>query len=343
MQAVYSTLSKLRGLLSAPDLAIDLGTANTRLYARGRGMIADEPSLVTIDRATGAVEAVGARALALSDEGRHRRVSPLRAGVVADLDATISLLEPLIHRAHRFGWSRPRVLACIPTDARAEEHEALEKAVRAAGASAVAIVPEPLAAAIGAGIDVASRHAHMLVDIGDGVTDIAVIREGELIATSALRVACSNLHEAVKRRVARQSGVLLLLGEAERLTREIGTARGLSLVGDFSAEGRHRVSGRPTIVRVGRQQVAATIQPVIGQIVEAVCQAVKALPSKTASEIIESGICLTGGGSRLHGMAELIAAETGMTVKPAADPMRAVINGARQMLDVAVRTDLWVN
>ncbi|MBX3276688.1 MAG: rod shape-determining protein [Acidobacteria bacterium] len=343
MQTVYSTFSKLRGLLSAPDIAIDLGTANTRLYARGRGLIADEPSLVAIDRVTGEVAAVGVRAAALADEGRRRRVSPLRAGVVADLDATVSLLEPLIHRASRFGWARPRVLACIPTDAGQEEQAALEKAVRAAGASAVAIVPEPLAAAIGAGIDVASRHAHMLVDIGDGVTDIAVIRESELIATSALRTACSDLHEAVKRRVVRQSGVLLLEGEAERLTREIGTARGLNLVGDFSAQGRHRVSGRPIVVRVGRQEVATSLEPIIGRIVEAVGRAVKALPPKTASEIIESGICLTGGGARLHGMAELIETETGVTVKTAPDPMRAVINGARQMLDVAAQTDLWTN
>lgn len=341
-------LSRLRNRLSAPDLALDLGTANTRLFARGYGLVADEPSLVTFNRKSGAVEAIGARAARLSRQplngsGKWRAVAPLRAGVVADVEAAASLLTPLFSRACRLSLTRPRALACIPTDARTEERAALERAVRAAGASAVAIVPEPLAAAIGAGIDVGSRYAHMLVDIGDGVTDIAVIREGELIQTSAVRVACSDLHSAVRRHVASRSGVLVYMHEAERLTREIGTAHGLNLVGDFSVEGRHRASGRPAVVRVSRQQVAETIEPVIRTIVCAVCRAVQNLPPKTASEIIESGICLTGGGARLHGLAELISAETGVTVKPAVDPLRAVINGAREMLTVAADTGLWNN
>jgi rod shape-determining protein MreB len=341
MQAIFS---KLRGVMSAPDLAIDLGTANTRLYAQGRGLIADEPSLVTINRLTGEVEAVGARAARLADaQDRLHAVAPLRGGVVADVATAVSLLAPFIRRARRFGMMRPRALACIPTDACVEEREALEEAIRAAGAAAVTIVPEPLAAAIGAGIEVESRYAQMLVDIGDGVTDIAVIREAELISTAAVRVACSDLHEAVKQKVVSKSSVLLLAREAERLTREIGTARGLNLVGDFTAAGRHRRSGRPAVVRVSRQDVATSLSPVIETIVQAVCQALDALPAKTASEVIESGICLTGGGARLHGMAELIATETGVTVKPASDPLRAVINGARQMLTVAAKTKLWMN
>ncbi|MGH9802310.1 MAG: rod shape-determining protein, partial [Blastocatellia bacterium] len=197
----------LRKLVAPPDLAIDLGTANTRLYALGHGLIANEPSLIRFQQYTGEVEAVGAQAAWLSSNDPYSpTVSPLHAGVVADIEAASSLLKPFLKRAQRFGLFKPRVLACAPTDACEEERAALIEAAQRAGASEVYIAPEPLAAAIGAGMDVASHYAQMIVDIGDGVTDIAVVRSGSLILTSAVRTACSDLRNAVAQMVSFRHG-----------------------------------------------------------------------------------------------------------------------------------------
>jgi rod shape-determining protein MreB len=340
----FSTLSRLRGIVADPDVAIDLGTANTRLYAVGRGLVADEPSLVAVDRGTGSVEAVGARAARIADsDASVRPVSPLRAGVISDMNAATSLLTPLLRRARRFGLLRPRVLVCAPTDAREDERAALVEATRRAGAAAVTVAPEPLAAAIGAGLDISSSYAQMIVDIGDGVTDIAVIRSGRLVGTSAVRTACSDLHAAVQRSVAEQTNVLLHAREAERLTLDLGAARGTASPRSLVAAGIDRASGIETSVLVSGQQVVQAIDPVVAAIVRAVRTTVSDLPATTACEVIESGICLTGGGARLRGLADLIATETALEVRPAADPMRAVIEGARQMLSVATVTGAWAS
>src|SRR5262249_7266062 len=205
-----SIILGLRRIIAAPDIAIDLGTANTRLYALGRGMIADEPSIVRMSLETGRVEAVGRCAVRLRyRNGNASSVSPLRAGVIEDVDAAASLLKPLMWRARRLGLMRPRALACAPTDASEKERAALIEVTRRAGASYVAIAPEPLAAAIGAGLDISSPYAQMVVDIGDGVTDIAVIRSGTLVATSAVRKACSDLHSAILNHVEKKYKVSL--------------------------------------------------------------------------------------------------------------------------------------
>jgi rod shape-determining protein MreB len=334
--------SRWRSLIADPDLALDLGTANTRLYARGRGLIVDEPSLIKVSLETGAVEAVGACA-ARPGAGPGKLRSPLRAGVIEDLDAAASLLRPLFGRGARFGLCRPRALACIPTDASNDEREALIEATRRAGASSVVLVPEPMAAAIGSGIDISSPYAHMLVDIGDGVTDIAVIREGELVMTAALRVACSDLHAAISRVASEHYRVGLDWAEADRLTRLIGVARRKVHAENVFASGIDLESGRRRYLHINRRQLMAAIDPVAATIVDAVRKAVRELTPQTAVEVIESGICLTGGGAYLRGMAELLRTETAIDVKPSKDPLRAVINGAREMLRVGAATDLWAS
>src|SRR5262245_64323369 len=232
--------------LLAPDLAIDLGTANTRLYARGHGLIADEPTLIKIQPETGAVEAVGARAARLSKLDRFAyAVSPLHAGVVADVEAASSLLKFFLSRAQRLGILRPRALACAPTDACEEERAALIEATKRAGAAAVVVVPEPLAAAIGAGLDISSPYAQMLVDIGDGVTDIAIIRSSTLIQTSAVRTACSDLQRAISQMVAFQYGVLLYPPEAERLTHLVGAIQDCDWEELYITYGTDLLSGTP--------------------------------------------------------------------------------------------------
>jgi len=334
----------LRRLVAAPDLAIDLGTANTRLYALGHGLIADEPSLVRLQPDTGEVEAVGAEAAWLDNVDPYSpSVSPLHAGVVADVGAASSLLKPFLKRAQRFGLFKPRVLACAPTDACEEERAALVEAAQRAGASEVFVAPEPLAAAIGAGLDVASHYAQMLVDIGDGVTDIAVVRSGNLILTSAVRTACSDLRNAVAQMVSFRHGVMLFPQEAERLMHLIGATFNYDQEELVVTAGTDWLTGEPLQLCVSSHDLNEAIEPVLETIVEAIHSTVRRLPEETSCEVIENGICLTGGGAMLQGLPERLAAATSLDVRVAEDPMMAVINGARQMLDVGIATDIWQN
>ncbi len=334
----------LRKLIAAPDLAIDLGTANTRLYALGHGLIADEPSLIRLQPETGEVEAVGAHAAWLANVDPYSpSVSPLHAGVVADVEAASSLLKPFLKRAHRFGLFKPRVLACAPTDACEEERAALIEAAQRAGASDVYIAPEPIAAAIGAGLDISSQYAQMLVDIGDGVTDIAVIRAGNLILTSAVRTACSDLRNAVSEMVSYRHGVLLFPQEAERLMHLIGANFDYSQEELLVAAGTDWLTGEPLQLCVSSYDLNEAIEPVLDTIVDAIQTTVRKLPEETSCEVIENGICLTGGGAMLQGLPERLAAATSFEVRVAEDPLMAVINGARQMLDVGIATDVWQN
>jgi rod shape-determining protein MreB len=330
--------------LLAPDLAIDLGTANTRLYARGHGLIVDEPTLIKIQPGTGVVEAVGARAARLSKLDQFAyAISPLHAGVVADIEAASSLLKFFLSRAQRLGILRPRALACAPTDACDEEREALIEATRRAGASAVVVVPEPMAAAIGAGLDVSSPYAQMIVDIGDGVTDIAVIRSGALVKSSAVRTACSDLRHCISQTIAFRYGVLLFSDEAERLMRSVGASRDYERERLFLTVGTDLLTGEPMSLCISSHDVVESVEQPLETIIDAVQKAVRELPLEASCEVIESGLCLTGGGAHLQGLSERLAKATSLNVRVADDPMRAVINGACQMLKVGIATGIWNN
>jgi rod shape-determining protein MreB len=330
--------------LLAPDLAIDLGTANTRLYARGHGLIADEPTLIKIQPGTGAVEAVGSRAARLSKLDRFAyAISPLHGGVVADVEAASSLLKFFLSRAQRLGILRPRALTCAPTDACEEERAALVEATRRAGASAVVVVPEPMAAAIGAGLDVSLPYAQMIVDIGDGVTDIAIIRSGEFITTSAVRTACGDLRHSVSQTIAFRYGAILFSEEAERLMRMVGASRDYERERLFLTQGTDLLSGESMSLCVSSHDVVEAVEQPLEIIVGAIQKAVHNLPPEASCEVIETGLCLTGGGAQLQGLPERLEKATSLTVRVADDPMRAVINGACQMLKVGVATGIWKN
>jgi rod shape-determining protein MreB len=305
-------------------------------------MVADEPSVVQFGRENGSVEAIGSIALRNSVRRKEQiLVSPLRAGVVADVDAAAALLAPLLKRARRYGVIKPRVLACAPTDAREDEREALIEATRRAGASAVAIALEPMAAAIGGGLDVSSEYAQMLVDIGDGVTDIAVIRSGALVKTSATRIACGDMIEAIQCLVAERHRATPYLSEAMRLMRKVGAGDRKLPTSPVVVAAADRRTGAQRRVQVNCQEVVEVIDPVIEKIVGAIGQAVKGLPPELACEVIENGIHLTGGGACIPGMSGLIAGATRIEVQTAPNPLHAVIDGARKMLATAVETNIW--
>ncbi len=315
------------------DVALDLGTANTLLCVRDGEIITYQPSSIEVSLDAWLAEQLK-KDSARDDAGNGNSVlvRPVRQGVVTDIEAASTLLKPMLQRFRRFGFSRPRVLACTPADASDVERSALIKSIRGAGASQVAVVPEPLAAAIGAGLDMSSPYAQMLVDIGDGVTDVAVIRAGEIISTATARTACSDLHAAVLDLMEARYRVWLLSREAERLTQEIGAGRGPFTRSSLTAIGMDCLTGCRKSVAVNAEEVSEALTPAVDKIVGMIAKAVRDLPDETASEVIESGIRLTGGGACLPGMAARITSETLVDVGLAPDPLRAVIRGAQQML-----------
>lgn len=326
---------------SEPVIAIDLGTANIRLYVHGRGVIFDEPSLVKIDRKTGLIRSIGSRALQNFNSSDGFLISPLHGGVIVDVDQTVSMLKPLIERAVRkLGRKKPKALVCIPSDATQQERTALVDATLRAGISSVAVVPEPLAAAIGAGIDGGSGYSHMLVDIGEGVTDIAVLKSGALVQTGAIRTACSNFYHSLQATVKEGYGFQLQQLDVRLLTQQLGVAASngtetILLNGiDFSSK-------KEKEVQIRTEELIQAITPVTDTILKTIQDFLQDLPDAIACEVIESGIHLTGGGACLPGLAQRIAKETSMVVHTTADPLHAVIDGARQMVVTGLRTDLW--
>jgi rod shape-determining protein MreB len=338
----YLDKEQFRKWLGVPDVAIDLGTANTRLFAAGQGIVADEPSVVTIFPWTGEITAVGREAtqLAMSDSGMVS-LYPLSSGVVSNIEAATELLRHLFERVAWHGLLKPRALACIPSDACEEERNSLIESARRAGASAVALVPEPLAAAVGAGLDITSPYAQMLVDIGDGVTDIAVIQSSALITTAAVRTACSDLHAAISEIVAARYGVRLLDTEAQRLTHRIGSIADQRAEEWLFAQGNVINSEESVTLRISNFDLVEGLEPVLRVIIDAIHHTVRELPPKISCEVIENGIILTGGGANLRGISSRLATATSLSVRAAANPMQAVINGARQMLQVGAETRLW--
>jgi rod shape-determining protein MreB len=214
--------------------------------------------------------------------------------------------------------------------------------VRRAGVSSVKVVPEPLAAAVGAGLDISSPHAQAIIDFGAGVTDIAVIRSGVLINTAAVRLGCDSLYPAVRRMVMRHYGVVLFAREAERITRQIGLVhRSDEAMAASPPRGLDTLNGHERSIRVNGEEVSDAVRPIVNVIMETIKRAFSNLPTDVAAEVIEGGICLTGGGACLPGMRDLIAEVTSLEVKVAAEPLHALINGASQMLAVGERTGLW--
>lgn len=311
------------------DVAVDLGTARVRVFAHGRGLVADEPSVVHVRRSP--VALVGAGTTALAAEGSFP-VRPLRDGVVRDVRCAGWLLSVMLRRARGLSLVRPTVLACVPSDADAEEIEALRESLRNAGAARTTVVPEPLAAALGAGLDLSSPHAQMLVDVGDGVTDVAVVRNGIVEETLAVRVGCSGLRAAVMDRIACLLGVVPSEAAGEELVRRAQPdgARGDPLSVELTLDPAHPGS-RAGTASVEREVIAAAMEPVVEAIVEVVREAWKRLPAQASREVIENGLWLTGGGACLPMLVQRISRGTGIQTRVAADPLHAVIRGASRI------------
>ncbi|MDK9706911.1 MAG: rod shape-determining protein [Desulforhopalus sp.] len=321
--------SKLNKIVTQPSIAIDLGTANTRLYAFGGGKIMERPSTIRLVRDGGD---------RVADEyfryiNSTLVATPLRGGVIVDLKNAISLLKPLVVKTRKL-FQAPVSLACAPTDTTEAERELLCRALLQAGVSRVSLMPEVWAAAIGAGLDVSLGSAQLLIDIGEGVTDLAVFRDGRIIFASALRTACSDIHRAIRSAIMARYAVKIYDHELERLTSELQTVFCHPASSDrwLAISGIDVVKRREVSITIDNQVVVAAMLPVIGKITGFIAGSLKKLPEKCYCEILESGICLTGGGACIEGIDTSISRRTAMAVTIAADPLHAVINGATQTL-----------
>jgi len=293
-------LSTLKQILAQPNIAVDLGTANTRIYASELGKITEEPSMIRPNNRN--------KTTHISDEyisylNSRLATSPLRGGVIVDIKNAINLLKPLVKQTSR-GFRHPISLACAPTDTSVKERKLLGEAVLHAGVSHVAIIPEVWAAAIGAGMDVTLPRAQVIIDIGEGVTDLAVIRDGHIIHASALRTACSDLQKSLRTAVVAKHKVYLYSNEIERLTHEISSINHLQTPphNPIQVNGIHIIKRHSVTIEVNSKDIINAMEPIVSKILRMIEFGLKKLPENASCEILESGICLTGGGALINGM-----------------------------------------
>ena len=319
------------------ELAIDLGTANTLVFVRGQGIRVFEPSVVAIDERTGQVHAVGeeARRMIGRTPAAIRAIRPLRHGVIADFDITAEMLRYFIRRVGAGGLPFSRVVLCVPSGITAVERDAVEEATLAAGARHVGLIEEPMAAAIGAGLPVAEAQGSMVVDIGGGTTEVAVLSLGGIVVWESIRVGGYELDDAIIRHV--DSDLRLLIGPetAEAAKIACGSALPLDEQIETDVAGRDRITGLLRRTTIGSADVRVAIEPPVATIVDTVKRTLEATPPELAADIAASGIVLAGGGSLLRSLDRRLASETGLPVTIADRPLQCVVLGAGATLDEA--------
>jgi rod shape-determining protein MreB len=317
------------------ELAIDLGTANTLVFLRGSGIVVFEPSVVAIDERTQRLQAVGeeARRMIGRTPATIRAIRPLRHGVIADFEITADMLRYFIRRVGGGGLSFSRVVLCVPSGITKVEREAVEEATIAAGARTVSLIEEPLAAAIGSGLPVAEPQGSMIVDIGGGTTEVAVLSLGEIVVWQSIRVGGYELDDAIVRHL--DSNERLLIGPETAETAKIacGSAWPLAEEVETDVAGRDRNTGLLRRTTVSSADLRAAIAQPVAAIVEAVIRTLESTPPELAADISSVGIVLAGGGALLRGIDRLLKAETDLPVHVADAPLESVVNGAGATLE----------
>lgn len=318
------------------DIGIDLGTASVLVYLQGKGIVLREPSVVALDRDSGQIFAVGeeARRMLGRTPGNIIALRPLRDGVIADYDSTEKMLRYFIDKAcGRQGFLRPRVMVCIPSGVTGVEERAVRQAALQAGAKQAFVIEEPLAAALGAGLDIAEPSGSMVVDIGGGTTDIAVLSLGGIVCSNSLRVAGDKMDEAIVRYIRREHNLMIGERSAEELKMKIGTVhRSIGEGESMDIRGRDLVTGLPKTVTITSQEIFNALQEPIQQIVGAVKEVLEQTPPELAADLVNKGIVMTGGGSLIRGIDVLLSEETGLPVHIADDPVSCVALGTGKAL-----------
>src|SRR5580765_7096682 len=317
------------------DMAVDLGTANTLVYVRGRGIVLSEPSVVAIDQRTGEVHAVGVEAKRMLGRtpGTITAIRPLKDGVIADFDVTEQMLRHFIQKVHQNRFAHPRVVVCVPSGVTGVEKRAVEEATYSAGARQAYLIEEPMAAAIGAGLPVSEPTGNMIVDIGGGTTEVAVISLGGIVVSQSIRVGGDELDEAIIEHVKREYKLMIGSQTAEEVKLEIGSAHELPEEVEAEIRGRDLVSGLPKTVVLSSAEVRTALEVPLSQIIDAVKQTLDKTPPELASDIMDRGIVLAGGGALLQRLNERIRAETQMPVHLAESPLTCVAVGSGRSLE----------
>jgi len=316
-------------------MAVDLGTANTLVYVKGRGIVLSEPSVVAIDQRTGAIHAVGIEAKRMLGRtpGNITAIRPLKDGVIADFDVTEQMLRHFIQKVHQNRWAHPRVVVCVPSGVTGVEKRAVEEATLSAGARQAYLIEEPMAAAIGAGLPVGEPTGNMIVDIGGGTTEVAVISLGGIVVAQSIRVGGDELDEAIVNYVKREMKLMIGTQTAEEVKLEIGSAFPMRDEMKAEVRGRDMISGLPKTVVLSSEQVREALGETVGQIVEAVKITLDRTPPELASDIMDRGIVLAGGGSLLNGLDDRLRMETEVPVHIAESPLTCVAVGSGRSLE----------
>jgi len=322
------------------DLAIDLGTSNTLVFVRGRGIVVEEPSVVAVERDDGATHIIAVGTEARRMVGRTpehiQAVRPIREGIIADFELAEVLLRTAVERAlGQRPLVKPRVVVCVPVGTTDVERRAIQESARKAGARDVYLVGKPTAAALGADLPIHEASANMVVDIGGGTTELGLISMGGEVVTASTRAAGDHMDRAIVAAVQQQHNTLIGERTAEEIKLRVGSAQLGAAASEVRVKGRDLGTGIPRDVVVTGAQVAAAIQPVLADIVEGIRRAMNRTPPELCAEIFEQGFVLCGGGALLRGVVEHLRDATGLPVVQAEDPRRCVVHGAGQLLDDA--------
>ena len=318
------------------DIGIDLGTASILVYVKGKGVVLKEPSVVAFDRDTNRIKAIGeeARLMLGRTPGNIVAVRPLRQGVISDYTVTEKMLKYFIQKAvGKQRFRKPLISICVPSQVTEVERKAVEDAAFQAGARDVKIIEEPIAAAIGAGIDIARPCGNMIVDIGGGTSDIAVISLGGTVVSASIKIAGDDFDDAIVRYMRKEHNLLIGERTAEDIKIRIGSAYPRPESVTVDVRGRNLVTGLPKTITVTSEETEEALKDTTSQIVEAVHSVLEKTPPELAADIADRGIVLTGGGSLLYGLEELIESKTGITTMTAEDPMTAVAIGTGRYVE----------
>jgi len=317
------------------DMAVDLGTANTLVYVRGRGIVLSEPSVVAVDSATGEVHAVGVEAKRMLGRtpGSIQAIRPLKDGVIADFEITEEMLRHFIQRVHQNRFAHPRVVVCVPSGVTGVEKRAVEEACLSAGARQAYLIEEPMAAAIGAGLPVAEPTGSMVLDVGGGTSEVAVISLGGIVVSESIRVGGDEMDEAIVNHIKHQHKLLIGQQTAEEVKLEIGSAADLPEELTTEIRGRDMVTGLPRTILLSSTEIRTALEEPVSQIVSAVKDTLDRTPPELAGDIMDRGITLAGGGALLHGMEERMRSECQMPAQLTESPLTCVAVGSGRSLE----------
>ena len=318
------------------DIGIDLGTANTLVFMKGKGIVMREPSVVAVDVKRDMVLAVGheAKEMIGRTPGSIVAIRPLKDGVIADFEITATMLKYFIKSVVRSTFlSKPRIIICIPSGVTEVERNAVEDAARQAGGKYVELIEEPMAAAIGAGLPVDSPIGSMVVDIGGGTSEVGIVSLGDIVASCSVRMAGDKFDEAIVTYIKKKYNLLIGERTAEDIKITIGSAYPYEGEGAMMVKGRNLVDGLPKNIRITAAEVREALKDPLMMIVDAILNTLEKTPPELSADIIDNGIMLTGGGALLRGLDKLIEEETGMPVKIAERPLDCVVDGAGMRLD----------